>query len=94
MIIMMIVACALSVQDAQPTDTGSSPTLDPVIYDILRNADQAAEAVTTVRYDALYEGTGSQAVVIPQVKGQVMILKSNSRVSSSIQLSYSRGESA
>ena len=42
MIIMMYVACALAAQDAQPTEAGSAPTLDPVIYDILRNADEAA----------------------------------------------------
>lgn len=80
MIIMMSVVCALAVQDAQPTDTGSSPTLDPVIYDILRNADEAAEAVTTARYDAVYEGTGSQAVVVNLIKGQVMIAKADTRM--------------
>lgn len=77
MITMMFVACALAMQDAPPTETESPPALDPVIYDILRNADEAAEAVTTVRYDAVYEGTGSQAVVVPLVKGQVIIAKSD-----------------
>ncbi len=71
MISMMYVACVLAVQDALPTEAGSAPTLDPVIFDILRNADEAAKAVTTVRYDAVYEGTGSQAVVVPLIKGQV-----------------------
>ncbi len=80
MIIMMYVACALAAQDAQPTEAGSAPTLDPVIYDILRNADEAAKALTTIRYDAKYEGTGSQAVVTPLVKGQVILVKSNFRV--------------
>ncbi len=80
MFIMMYVACALAVQDAQPTETGSAPALDPVIYDILRNADEAAKALTTIRYDAEYEGTGSQAVVTPLVTGQITLVKSDFRV--------------
>lgn len=76
---MMLVVCALAMQEALSGETESPPALDPVIYDILRNADEATEAVTTVRYDAVYEGTGSQAVVVPLVKGQVIIAKSNSR---------------
>ena len=80
MIIMMYVACALAVQDAPPTESGTSLSLDPVIYDILRNADEATEAVTSVRYDAVYEGTGSQAVLVPLCKGQVTIAKNDSHL--------------
>ena len=77
MFTMLFVACAFAMQDAPPTETESPPTLDPVIYDILRNADEATEAVSTVRYDAVYEGTGSQAVVVPLIKGQIIIAKSD-----------------
>lgn len=70
---MMFIACALTMQDAPPPETESPPALDPVIYEILQSAGEATGAVTTVRYDAVYEGAGSQAVLVPLTRGQVII---------------------
>lgn len=55
----------------QPPDSEVEPR--PHVYDVLRAADEATKAVRVVKYDAVREGTGSQAARIPVMEGTVLL---------------------